>query len=357
MPDSSDLRVGLIGYGLGGSTFHAPLISTTRGLKLDTVVTGDPGRRQQVEREHPGATVVPGPEQLWERAGDLDLVVVTTPNGTHVPLALAALEHGLHVVVDKPFAPTAAEGRRLLRDAQRRDLLVIPFHNRRWDADALTVRRLLDEGALGDVYRFENRYERWRAVRKPRWCQPGAHERGEGIMYDLGVHIIDQALLFFGPVTQVYAEMDRRHPDVTVEDDAYIALTHASGVRSHLYTTMLAAQVEARMRVLGSRAAYVKFGMDPQEEALKAGGRPGGPGWGAEPDEQWGTLGAGDEARPVRSEPGAYPRFYAGVAAALRDGAPPPVDPQDAIAGLEIVDAAFRSAEEGRVVVLEGGQE
>lgn len=349
---SGDIRVGLIGFGLGGATFHAPLIASTEGLKLTTIVTGDPGRRAQAEREHPGVTVVPDADALWERAGELDLVVVTTPNRTHVPLAMAALERGLHVVVDKPFAPTAAEGQRLLDEARRRGRHVIPFHNRRWDADARTLKRLLGEGALGEVHRFESRYERWRSVRKPRWCTPDAHANAEGIIYDLGTHLVDQALWLFGPVTHVYAETDRRHPDVVAEDDAFLALTHASGVRSHLHTRMNAAQLGPRMTVLGSRAAWVKWGMDPQEEALKAGRRPGGADWGVEPDEQWGRLGAGDDVRPVPSEPGAYQLYYEGVARALRDGAPPPVAPEDAVAGLAVIDAAYRSAAERRVVAV-----
>lgn len=352
MPDTSDIRVAVIGFGLGGSTFHAPFVAATPGLKLAAIVTGEPGRRAQAEREYPDVAVVPSADALWDRAGELDLVVVTTPNRTHVPLALAALERGLHAVVDKPFAPTASQARRLVETAQRARRTVIPFHNRRWDGDLLTVRRLLAEGALGDVHHFESRYERWRAVRKPRWCEPGAHDNAEGIIYDLGVHLIDQALHLFGPVTHVYAETDRLHPDVTVEDDAFIALTHASGVRSHLYATVAAAQLGPRFTVLGKRAAYVKFGMDPQEEALKGGARPGGAGWGEEPDEQWGTLGAGDEVRPLRTEPGAYQHFYQGVASALRDGAPPPVSADDAVAGLVVIDAAYRSASERRVVEL-----
>ncbi|HKG94955.1 MAG TPA: Gfo/Idh/MocA family oxidoreductase [Gemmatimonadaceae bacterium] len=353
MPGGSDIRVGLIGFGLGGATFHAPLIATTKGMRLAAVVTSDPGRRAQAERDHPGVSVVPSADALWERAGELDLIVVTTPNRTHVPLATAALEHGLHVVADKPFAPTATEGQRLVDEARRRGRVIVPFHNRRWDGDARTLRRLLDEGALGEVHRFESRYERWRAVRKPRWCEPDAHANAEGIIYDLGTHLVDQALWLFGHVTHVYAETDRRHPDVTVEDDAFLALTHASGVRSHLHARMNAAQLGPRMNVLGSRAAWVKYGMDPQEEALKAGGRPGAPAWGEEPNDQWGRLGAGDDVRPVRTEPGAYPRFYEGVVRAARDGAPPPVAPEDAVAGLAVIDAAYRSAADGRVAAVE----
>jgi predicted dehydrogenase len=341
------IRVALIGYGLAGRVFHAPFVTTTPGLRLDAVVTGSAERQAEVRRQVPGARVVERVEQVWDDAGAYDLVVVATPNGTHVPLALAALDAGLHVVVDKPFAATAAEGRRVLDAARRRGRLVIPFHNRRWDGDLRTVQRLLADGALGEVFRFEARFERWRAAPKPRWCTPDARANAEGILHDIGTHLVDQALVLFGPVVGVYAEVDRRNPAVTTEDDATLLLTHASGVRSHVVVSAVAAQSGPRFAVYGSRAGYVKYGLDPQEATLAGGGGPpGGPGWGEEPAERWGTLGIGDDRRAVRTEPGNYGAFYAGVVAALRDGAPPPVAAEDAIAGLAVLDAALRAAAE-----------
>ena len=343
------LRVGLIGYGLAGAYFHAPLIATTPGLQLAAVVTSDPERRRQAERDHPGVVVVTPAERLWTDALALDLVVVASPNRTHVPLAMGALEAGLHVVVDKPLAPTAAEGRRVVDEAHRRERMLTVFQNRRWDGDFLTLRRLLRDGALGEPLRFESRFERWRPSPKPGWRERGAPEEAGGILYDLGSHLVDQALTLFGAATHVYAELDRRRPGVEVDDDAFVALTHASGVRSHLHMSAVAAQPGPRMRMLGSRAAYTKFGLDVQEDALRRGERPARAGWGEEPAERWGALGAGDDLRPVRTEPGAYQAFYAGVAAALRDGAPAPVNPDDAVAGLAIIEAARRSATRGSV--------
>ncbi|WP_104022214.1 Gfo/Idh/MocA family protein [Gemmatirosa kalamazoonensis] len=349
------MRVALIGYGLAGRVFHAPHISVTPGLRLDAIVTSDRERQAQARARYPHARLIDRAEQLWAQADAFDLVVIGAPNGTHVPLALAALEAGLHVVVDKPFAPNAAEGRRVLDEARRRGKHVIPFHNRRWDGDLLTVRRLIAEGALGDVFRFESRFERWRGTPKPRWQAPEAEARanGEGMLMDIGTHLVDQALLLFGPASRVYAETDRRYPGVTTEDDFTILLTHASGVRSHLIASAIAAQSGPRFAVYGSKAGYMKFGLDPQEAALNAGGGPpGGPGWGEEPEARWGTLGVADDRRPVRTEPGNYAAYYAGVAATLRDGAPPPVSPEDAIAGLAILDAAVRSAETGCAVAV-----
>jgi len=307
------------------------------------VVTSNQERARQAHEAHPGVVVVDSAERLWERAGELDLVVVASPNRTHVPLALEALEAGLAVVVDKPLAATSAAARRLVDEARSRGLLLSVFQNRRWDGDFLTLRRLLAERALGTVYRFESRFERWRPAPKPGWRESGDPAEAGGVLFDLGSHLIDQALVLFGPVVQVYAEVDRRRPGVKVDDDAFVALTHASGVRSHLWTSLVAAEDAGRMRVLGSHAAYVKHGLDVQEAALRGGARPGSSAWGREPPGHWGRLGAGDEWVPVPTERGDYPAFYAGIATALRTGAPPPVDPADAVAVLEIIEAARRS--------------
>jgi scyllo-inositol 2-dehydrogenase (NADP+) len=339
----ADVRVALIGYGLGGASFHAPLIASMPGMRLATIVTRNPERRAQAAREHPKANIVDSVQAIWDRAQVHDVVVVTTSNDSHAPLAMAALAAGLPVVVDKPFAVTASQAREVIAEARRRNLLLTVYHNRRWDSELLTVKRLLAEQAFGDVLRFESRLERWRPQPKGGWRERGEPELAGGLLYDLGTHLIDQALHLFGPVTDVYAELDRRRPGMQVDDDVFLALTHASGVRSHLSATALSAQPLARMRVLGSRSAYVKVHSDVQEAALRSGRRPDEPGWGEEPREHWGLLGVGDTAAPVRSEPGAYQQFYAGVVASLRDGAPPPVDPEDAVAGLEIIEACLTS--------------
>ena len=346
-----EIRVGLIGYGLAGSAFHAPLITATAGMRLAIVVTGNAERAEQALRAHPGVAIVDRAERLWERAGELDLVVVASPNVTHVPFARAALQVGLAVVVDKPLAATSAEGQALVDEARGRNLLFSVFQNRRWDGDFLTLRRLLAEGALGDVHRFESRFERWRPTPKKGWRESADPAEAGGTLYDLGSHLIDQALVLWGPVARVYAEVDRRRPGVAVDDDAFVALEHASGVRSHLWMSAAAPEHDLRFRVLGSRAAYVKHGLDVLEAALRGGEAPG-PGWGEEPELLWGRVGVPDAWTPVRTETGAWPAYYAGIAAALRDGAPLPVDPADAVQGLRIIEAARRSAAERAVIEL-----
>lgn len=347
-----DVRVALVGFGLGGSCFHGPLIAVTPGMKLVTVVTSNEVRGSQARRDYPGIHVATTVEWLWDRAADHDLVVITTPNRVHASLAMAGLTAGLPVVIDKPFARTASEARQVIQMAREKRLPVIPYHNRRWDSELLTLRRLLDEGVLGRISRFEARLERWRPELKGGWRERGAVEEAGGLLYDLGSHLVDQALTLFGPVQGVYAELDQRRAGAETDDEVFLALTHVNGVRSHLWTSSVAAHHGPRMRVLGERGAFVKQHADRQESALRIGKRPTSPDWGRDPPKAWGILTDGAHEESVRSEPGAYQRFYAELVAMLRDGAPPPVAPEDALAGLEIIEAAQRSAAERTVVVL-----
>ena len=345
------LRVGIVGYGLGGSTFHAPLVAATPGLELVAIATSNPERVAKAKARYPNAHLYDTIEQMLA-AEQLDLVVISTPHATHAPYARAALARGAHVVVDKPFATTSAEARDLAALAKQHGKLAIPFQNRRWDNEILTVQKLMRDGTLGDIQRYESRYERWRPIPKARWTEPGADERGEGVLGDLTVHLVDQALMLFGPARRVYAEFERQNPAVHVTDDVFVAITHKSGVISHLFTSPNVAILGPRLTVLGSKGAYVKHGIDPQEEALLAGGIPGTPGWGEEPESSWGKVGAGDDVRPLRSEPGNYLSFYAGAARAIRDGTEPPVTTEQGIAMMELLDAARLSAKEKRVVEL-----
>lgn len=349
------LRVAIIGYGLAGRVFHAPLVAAEPDLEVAAVVTGDPERAAQAARDHPGVRVVPDADALWEPSAGIDLAVVATPNRAHVPLARAAVAAGVAVVVDKPLAADAAEGEGLVREAADAGVMLSVFQNRRWDGDFLTVRRLLAEGAVGRVVRFTSRFDRWRPmVNAAAWREgPDPRDAG-GLLADLGSHLIDQAILLFGPPLSVYAELARAREGALVDDDAFVALTHRGGERSHLGATMLAAAPGPRIVLTGTAGTYEKHGLDGQEDALRAGGRPGDPGWGREPREGWGRLHDAGGDHEVPTEPGAYSAFYAGVARALRTGAPPPVDPADAVRVLRVIEAARRSAAEGRTVDAEG---
>ncbi|WP_066364491.1 Gfo/Idh/MocA family oxidoreductase [Herbidospora mongoliensis] len=334
---ADDVRVGLVGYGPAGEFFHAPLITATPGLRLTAVVTGDPAKAARIG---PGVVVV-------RHAADLhslvDLVVVASPNRTHVPIASEALRAGLPVVVDKPLAATAEEALELAALARERGLLLTVFQNRRWDGDFLTIAKLRPR--LGEIRRFESRFERWRPVPKGGWREQGGPEDLAGLLYDLGSHLVDQALQLLGPVTSVYAEADTRRAGVRADDDSFIALTHVGGARSHLWVSAVAAELGPRFRVLGSENAYTKWGMDPQEDRLRAGRSPAEPGFGE------GDFGFLREER-VPTEPGNYLAFYEGVVAALRGEGPAPVTPESAAETLTVLRAARVSADERRVITL-----
>src|SRR5829696_896232 len=349
----ADQRGAVIGYGLAGSVFHAPLIASTPGLTVSAVVTGNPQRQAQASRAHPDSQVVSDPAEVFERASEHDFVVVAAPNDVHVELTRRALDAGLPVVVDKPLAPTAAEARSLVGQAERAGVLITAYMNRRWDSDQLTLRRLLDEARLGEVLRYESRLERWQPAlsgRKP-WREVSGAQAGGGVLLDLGSHLVDQALVLFGAVVRVYAELEGRRGGA--DDDAFVALEHGSGIRSHLWASLLAATPGPRLRVLGDRAAYVVNDVDGQENALRSGARPGGDeAWGTEPSERWGRLINEEKSEAIPTEKGDWPRFYIGLERALREGEPPPVDPWEAVAGLEVLDAARRSAATGTVVVV-----
>ncbi|WP_046470426.1 Gfo/Idh/MocA family oxidoreductase [Allosalinactinospora lopnorensis] len=350
-----ELHVALLGYGKGGEVFHAPLIDATPGLRLSAVVTGNSERAAAVRERYPEAEVIASSGELWQRTGEFEIAVITTPNDTHEPLARAALKAGFAVVVDKPFALSAARARDLAEEAERLDQVLTVFHNRRWDSDFLTLWKLVDEGTLGRVHRFESRFERWRPEAKDNWREQGSRDDGAGILYDLGPHLIDQAVTLFGPVSAVYAELDARREGVTADDDTFLALTHASGARSHLWMSALAARLGPRFRALGNRAAFTIDGLDGQEERLGLGGHPGAPDWGVEPEAAWGRVGAGEDVRTVPSERGAYPAFYAGVRDAVAEGEPLPVELHEVVHGLEVIEAALRSARTGQVAGVEPG--
>jgi predicted dehydrogenase len=341
--------VGIAGYGIAGGVFHAPLVAATPGLRVAAIVTSNPERVERAGREHPEARVVGSVEEMLEL---VDVVVVATPNARHVPDAGAALAAGKDVVVDKPMAATAEDARALVDAARESGRLLTVFQNRRWDGDFLTVRRLVEGGELGEVVRLESRFDRWRPRVAEVWREAADPAQGGGLLLDLGSHLVDQALLLLGPARTVYAELDRRREGAAVDDDVFVAIEHANGVRSHLGASVVTGEPGNRFRVLGLAGAYLKEGLDPQEAALRDGARPGDEGWGREPPERWGRLVAGEEVRPVETEPGAYEAFYAGLAAALHGEGPPPVDPEDAVRALEVLEAARASARDGVIVTL-----
>lgn len=334
------IRTAIIGFGLSGRVFHAPLVADSPAYSLDAIVTGDPERAARAAALHPAARVVGTADELLARAADLDLVVIGTPPSSHAELAAAALDSGLHVVVDKPFVPTAAEGEALIARARAAGRVLTVFQNRRWDGDLLTIRRLLAEGALGEVRTFESRFDWWKPAGLRSWKGSLGIAEGGGLLADLGPHLIDQALQLFGPAAQVYGETARHtgSEGAEADDDAFVSLLHASGVRSHLSMNLLAGIPAPRFRVLGSEATFVSWGLDPQEAQLDAGMAPSDPVYGTLPEDAWGTIGTPDETRRVRPERGAYAEFYRLLAHAITAGGPVPVAPEDALAVMRIIE-------------------
>ena len=353
MPSSSagPLRVALLGYGLAGRWFHRPLVGAARDLRLTHVVTSDATRAGQAAGDAPGCVVVPDAAALWARAGEFDAVVVATGNTSHTSLALAALELGKPVVVDKPLGLTAAQARGPVDAAARLGVPFTVFSNRRWDSDTLTLAALLRDGALGTVSRFESRFQRFRPEVAVRWREAPAAQGG-GILLDLGPHLVDQALHLFGPVLDVYAEVDVRRPGAETDDDCFLALRHASGTRTSLWCSLAAPAGGPRVSVEGSTGGYVKRELDGQEAALRAGWNPASGPWGREPA---GLLTRGEVSHEVESLPGDWVAFYDAFAAAVRGHGPVPVEPRDAVSVLEVLDAARTSSAEHRVVPFVGG--
>ncbi|HEU5382281.1 MAG TPA: Gfo/Idh/MocA family oxidoreductase [Ktedonobacteraceae bacterium] len=353
------LRVALVGYGVAGAVFHASLIAATPGMLVAAIVTNNAERRMQALRDFPKVTLYASAEALWRDASRYDLAVIATPNCLHVPLGIAAMEHGLAVVVDKPMAPSVTEALKLINISKETGKLLTVFQNRRWDNDFRTVRSLLDSGRLGAITRFESRFERYRPSPKyDTWRESGEPEQAGGLLYDLGSHLIDQAMVLFGKPTQVYAEVERRRPAVQVDDDTFVALQFANRVRAHLWVSSVARVPGPRMRISGLHGTYEKWGLDPQEDALRSDQRPGHSHWGREPREKWGHLltDSGDSSidGPLESLPGAYEQFYALLHLALVMKGPPPVDPLESVAVLRVIEAAQESAKCGKTVDMQG---
>ncbi|WP_182111376.1 Gfo/Idh/MocA family protein [Actinotalea sp. JY-7876] len=322
-------RVGLIGYGDAGRGIHARLLREA-GHRVTDVVTRDPGRVRAARQDWPGVRVHGDVDALLA-APDLDVVVVASPTGRHLEHAGAALEAGVPTVVDKPLALDREGAQHLVDLAEARAGRLTVFQNRRWDGEQLTLRRLLDDGALGTVHRFERRWERWRPVPKDRWKENAVGDGG-GLLLDLGSHLVDSATQLFGPVEAVRGEL--RALTTPTEDDVFLALSHASGTVSHLWAGGLVGAPGPRTRVLGSAGAFLVTSFEGEPTPFAALD-PG--------DGMAGWLVHGDETRPVPRAPGGHADFYRAVAAWLAGG-PVPVDPRDAVRTAAVLDAARVSA-------------
>ena len=341
------LRVALVAYGLAGRVFHAPLIRATPGLALHTVVSSDAGK---VHADLPDVRVVADPQIAFDDPA-IDLVVIASPNVTHAPLAIAALQAGRHVVVDKPFAIDLREALEVAAAARASGRLLGVFHNRRWDADFLALRALIEAGTLGDIAEVHSHFDRFRPTVPDRWRERAGP--GAGLWLDLGPHLVDQALQLFGLPDAVQADIAIQRTGAQVDDYFHVVLRYPR-LRVMLHAGALVPGAGLRFAVHGSGGSWFKHGLDPQEAALRDSAVPGCDGWGVDP-ALGRLLRANADGTIVSiaspSPPGDYRAFYAGVRNAIHGDAAPPVTLDEALAVMRILQAGIDSAAGGRVVV------
>jgi predicted dehydrogenase len=330
------VRAGLIGYGYAGKTFHAPLINAAAGLTLVGVASSNAAK---VHADLPNIPVDSSAEALIDNP-DIDLVVIATPNDTHAPLALAALQAGKHVVIDKPFALDLAEARQVVSTAARHDRFLSVFHNRRWDSDFLTVRQAIADGLIGNVTHFESHFDRFRPQVQDRWREQDSP--GGGLWFDLGPHLVDQALCLFGLPDRVQAAFARQRAGAQADDWAHVILSYGDR-RVILQAGMLVAGGTHRFSAHGPHGSIVKQQSDRQEAQLLAGMTPGASGWGNDPDALMLHDGSGI-VQNIAASPGDQRHYYNNVADAISQGGPNPVAPVEALAVMAVIEATFRSA-------------
>jgi len=337
------LNVALVGFGFAGQTFHAPLISACPDLRLHTVVTSKP---DVLAAAWPEARPVAGLEDALADPA-IDLVVIATPDAVHAAQAEQALKAGKAVVVDKPFARSRADAARLVDLAREKGLLLSVFHNRRWDADFLALQAEIAAGGLGHVVAYESRFDRYRPAVRDRWREAA----GAGIWFDLGPHLIDQALVLFGRPQAITLDLAIQREGGLSPDRAQATLRYDQ-TRVILTASMLVAAPDARFAVHGTKASFLSSGLDVQEDQLKAGMTVGGPGWGVCTHPPIRVEGETGERTPITGAAGNYPAYYAGVAAALRGLGPNPVPPEQALAVMELLEAGIESDRLRREVAL-----
>ena len=346
---TSPINVGLVGYGMSSRVFHAPLITTNPLLRLTHIVErhGD-----EAANVYPQVNVVPDLDELLGNPA-IELVVVATPNSTHFEIAQRALKAGKHVVVDKPFTISTKEADELIGLSRQTGGMLSVFQNRRWDGDFLTVRQILETGLLGRVAEFESRFDRFRPARNPKaWREQSLP--GSGLLYDLGSHLLDQVVVLFGPPSSIYAELRRQRDDAVADDRIEVHLEYPQ-VRVIVKAGMLVCEPSPRFVLYGTQGSYVKYGLDPQEAALKSGALPNQPDWGVEKQDFWGThtrCDPGPERTKYPSLPGSYPSYYANVARALRGEAELAVKPEQARDVIHLIELAEQSNVQKRMISL-----
>ena len=344
------VRVGLIGFGLAGQAFHAPVIRAVPGMELACILE----RRGTRAREtYPDVRVARTMEELLADK-EIQLCVVATPNDSHFALTRECLLAGRDVVVDKPFAPTLAESEQLVQLAAERGRLVTVYQERRWDGDFGTVKKIVQSGRLGTVVEYECRFDRFRPEPKPNAWRERADQPGAGILFDLGPHVIDQALVLFGEPRAITASAFCERQTSQVDDSFDVCLEYAA-LRAMARARIIAFAPGPHFLIHGTKGSFVKYGVDPQEARLRGGDFPQGTDWsadwGEEAESQWGTLSpVGEPSAKVKTERGDYRGFYANVRDAIEKKAPLEVTPQQALHTMRAIMLSHKSSRERRTV-------
>ncbi len=337
------ILTGLIGFGRAARVFHTPVIKTIPELRVTRIVER---HRTESPDYFPGITVVRDPEALLEDK-EIALVIITTPNDTHYDLARQALMAGKHVVVEKPFTTCTEHAQNLIDLAAEKNRMINVFQNRRWDGDFLTVKKIVAENVLGRLVAFESHFDRFRhTIKAGSWREKQGE--GSGILFDLGPHLIDQALVLFGPPHMITADI-RIQRDQAVTDDYFELILDYRQVKVTLKAGMLVRGTAPRFLLNGTKGSYVKCGLDPQEEALARGRSPLAPDWGKEPEERWGTLDTQMNGLHVTGkiepEAGNYRKYYLNVVDAIKGRARPAVSGEEMVQTIRIIESAFESNE------------
>jgi scyllo-inositol 2-dehydrogenase (NADP+) len=340
---NSPINVGLVGFGMAGQVFHAPLIHSHPNLRLTHIVER---HGNQAEKKYPEAKIVRDLDALLAD-GSVELVVVATPNRSHADVAARSLEAGKHVVVDKPFTITVSDADALITLARQAKRVLSVFQNRRWDGDFRTVQQILGQGILGRLAEYESRFDRFRpAVNRNAWREQASP--GSGVLFDLGSHLIDQAVVLFGKPAGVYAELRRQRDDAAAVDSFEVHLQYPQ-LKVTLRAGTLVCEPSPRYVLYGTEGSYVKYGLDPQEDALKKGGIPSQSDWGAEKQDAWGThtrCEAGIERKNYPTLPGCYPAYYTNVYRAIVGEEELVVKPEQAREVIRLIELAQQSDRE-----------
>lgn len=347
MSDRGTIQVGLVGYGTGGRHFHAPFILAADGVALAGVVARAPASIAKVTTDLPGTPVFPSLAAMIE-AGGIDAVTITTPPDTRRALVLEAIGAGLHVISDKPFAPSAEAARGLDAAAKAKGVVLGVFHNRRCDADFRTLQKIITDGRLGPVWRVHSRMD----LDEPETLEAGPTG---GLLRDLGSHLVDQMLFLLGPAVSVDAQLDMVNlPAGTTDAGFTITIRHAQGAHSHLSASKVNRLDAKEYRAHGASGSYVSSATDVQARSIFTGLRPADnpASWGYEPEANWGTLRTSAGAERVPSEQGRYHDYYGAFARAVREGGRPPVTAEEAAETLAVLDAARESAAQSRLIDL-----